>query len=122
MIFKRALNAPAESICAFINNVHAIFALARRIDCLFSKLAHIVNAVIACSVNLHHVERCALIDIAACLALHTGIAVNGMFAVYRHGKNFCEVVLPVPRDPVKRYACAVLPVMISFFSVVVICG
>ena len=35
---------------------------------------------------------------------------------------FAQVVLPVPREPVNRYACEIRPAISSFFSVTVTCG
>ena len=71
-----------------VNDVHAHFDLAGRIDCVVAQRAHRVHAVIRCRVDLLHVHAAAVVNGAAGRAAVAGVAVVRMLAVDGLGQNF----------------------------------
>ena len=57
------------------------------IGCLVPQVADVVHAVVGGSVHFHHIEDAAIVDAFADLALAAGVAVLGMEAVDRLGKD-----------------------------------
>ena len=70
-----------------VDDVHALFHGGRREHGLVPQRADIVNAVIGCRVQLHHVEYRPVRDAAAGGADAAGAAVHRMLAVHRAGED-----------------------------------
>ena len=72
-----------------VDDVHALFDLAGRIDCVVAQNAHRVHAVIRRSVNFQHVHAAAVINGAARRTAVAGVAVLRVEAVDCLRQNFC---------------------------------
>ena len=66
-----------------VDDINSVLRFNRRKVCLVSKIADIVNAVVAGGVYLDNVENGAVVYLAADLAFVAGIAVDGRQAVDR---------------------------------------
>ena len=73
-----------------VDDEHLIFSHLRRYSRLLHKALDMLNTIVAGSIKLKYIQRALL-----------------------------GVVLPTPRGPQKRYACASFPLATAFFSVVV---
>ena len=89
-LFQR-LQQGVEGRCGqhvhLIDDVYLIMAGAGGIGCLVPQVADVVHAVVGGSVHLHHIEDTAVVDAFADLALAAGVAILGMEAVDRLGKD-----------------------------------
>ena len=72
-----------------VDDVHALFDLAGRIDCVVAQNAHRIHTVIRCSVNFQHVHAAAVINGAARRTAVAGVAVLRVEAVDCLRQNFC---------------------------------
>ena len=72
-----------------VDDVHALFDLAGRIDCVVAQNAHRVHTVIRRSVNFQHVHAAAVINGAARRTAVAGVAVLRVEAVDCLRQNFC---------------------------------
>ena len=89
-LFQR-LQQGVEGRCGqhvhLIDDVYLIMAGAGGIGCLVPQVADVVHAVVGGSVHFHHIEDAAVVDAFADLALAAGVAILGMEAVDRLGKD-----------------------------------
>ncbi len=70
-----------------VDDVNAAVRGGGREHCLVPQLAHVVHAVVAGRVQLHHVHQAALVDAATKAAFAAGVAVLRVFAVDRLCQN-----------------------------------
>ena len=78
--------------------------MCRRVARLIAQVADVIHTVVGRRVNLGHVQHRAVQNAAARRTLVARIAVHRMLAVDCAREIFAQVVLPVPRVPVNKYA------------------
>ena len=70
-----------------VDDIYLIMTGAGGVGCFITQITDIVHAVVGGRVHLHHVQNAAVVDAAADGALATGVAVVGVEAVDRLGKD-----------------------------------
>ena len=67
--FQKRVECRGGEHMHLVDDVHAVFAAYRGVVYLIAKLAHVVNAVVACRVHFDDIRSGAAFDFAAALAL-----------------------------------------------------
>ena len=121
-VFKRALNAETESLCTSSMIYTRYFAVVGvKLDSSMSARMLSTPLLLAASSSTTSKTE------PSSSPLHTshlphGSPFWGSKQLTAFARIFAQVVFPVPREPVNRYACEMRPAISSFFNVTVTCG
>ena len=85
--FEQGVERRRREHVHLVDDIYFIPALAGGVGCLIPQAADIVHAVVGGRIHLHHVQDAAVVDATADGALAAGVAVVGVEAVDRLGKD-----------------------------------
>ena len=119
-VFRKALKAAVESMCtsSMINTLYLPTWGGMRV-CSMSVLMCSTELLDAASSSKMLNERCSLKASHDSQCPQASPSAVGDMQLMALAKILAQVVLPTPRGPQKRYACANFPLLTAFFSVVV---
>jgi len=108
-VFKRALKECDESMCTSSMMKILKRLLSGRCATGLHQVAHLIDLGVRGAVDFENVESRALADLLAVGAGVARLRRRALLAVEALASSRAVVVLPTPRGPVKRKACATRP-------------
>ena len=92
-----------------VHDVHPLLHIGRGVDGFVPQGPHLVDTVVGGGVQLQYIQKTAVFDAHAGGHWQQGSPSIGCSQLTALAKILAQVVLPVPRVPVKRYAWEVRP-------------
>ena len=87
--FKQSVERCRRQHVHLVDDIHTLFDRNGGEHGFLTQLTDIVYTVVRCRINFDHIENTAVLNAEAGGAFAAGVAVFGMLAVERLGKNFC---------------------------------
>ena len=87
--FEQSIECRIGQHVHLVDDIHTLFYRDRGEHGFLAQLTDIVNTVVRCCVYLDNIENAAVLNAEAGRTFAAGVAVFGMLAVKRLGKDFC---------------------------------